>query len=227
MNKTEKFGEFVLKLLDERGWHSIPRRELTIRLLDAAMRAGIFAPPYSRYDLAMKLRVSPTIVDGMLRDKALFCEDLTPMQMNELEDWATYSNQTTSQDIERGQFVFAAQNALEQMQVEALLEKLGIAADYKNNKRLLAIEVKTLVKRIASSNDMQDRLLSKLVTDKRQRAEISLQLNANPHQRLLKLALDAGKEQIGKRVGEKTTEFFLAACNAIWSTAGRSRNESQ
>jgi hypothetical protein len=218
MSKSEKFGELVLQLLNERGWHSIPRRELTIRLLDAAIEAGIIETPFSRYEMAIQLSISPVAIDGLLRDRALICKKISAMQIGDLENWAARSNQTTSEDIQRGFIVFEVRNEAEQIQVEAALEKIGIVADYKNNKRLLIIDIKILINKLSKSIDMREKLLSRLITDKKRFKEIRVQLNDNPQQELWNLALEAGKEQIGKRIGEQTTDFFLAAISAIWDT---------
>lgn len=75
-SKSLKFGNDLIELLDQRGWHSIPRRELTLRLLHLASKADVLDLSLPRLALATRLRISPTTLDGLLRDRALLCSEV-------------------------------------------------------------------------------------------------------------------------------------------------------
>jgi hypothetical protein len=216
MNSIEKFGEAVAKLLDERGWHSIPRRELTIRILDAAMKSGLIAETISRYDLAVKLRVSPGVVDGLLRDRSLYCNQFAKMDIKELAKWAEKANQTTQEDIKKGLFVFQIRNSSEQLPLEALLDELGIVADYKNNKRLLCIDILSLINKITTKKQLNNDFLARIFNNKSQREAVIKEINKDKDIGIPKLLKEAVKEQIGKRLGEKTTELFIELCKSVY-----------
>jgi hypothetical protein len=66
-----RFGQNLLHLLAQRGWNSIPKRELTLHLLHFAEQEGLLDLTAPRMQLSARLKVSPATLDGLLRDRTL------------------------------------------------------------------------------------------------------------------------------------------------------------
>jgi len=87
-DRLAKFGKAILDLLNQRGWNTIPRREMTLYLLHFAEETGLLDLTAPRMQLAARLKVSPATLDGLIRDKALVCGNVSNMNFEEFADWA-------------------------------------------------------------------------------------------------------------------------------------------
>lgn len=69
--QSAKFGEKLIKVLDQREWNSIPKRELVILLLHLSDNAGVIDLNQSRIGLSSRLMIPPTTLDSLIRDRVL------------------------------------------------------------------------------------------------------------------------------------------------------------
>jgi hypothetical protein len=203
------FGQTFLELLDERGWNSIPKREMTIRLLHLASMAGVLDLDAPRMKLARELKIPPSTLDGLLRDRLLLTSSLTSMTDEGFIDWAKANNQTTELDSQHKRVVFSVKSVAIAMSVEAYLDELGLVPDYKNNRRLLVIDLSQLAYVMTHSiSDDPVQLLATLESDRSRRKRL-LEDCEGSQERVLDQLLVAVREQAEKRVGEKTVDFAL------------------
>lgn len=207
---SAQFGKALLELLEIRGWNSIPRRELTLHLLHNAEKAGLLDLAEPRMQLAARLKVSPVTLDGLIRDQALVCGGVSPMDFQEFADWAKRNNQTGYDDAQKGILTFSVQSLEQGMRVEGFLESIGVVPDYRNNRRLLVIDLSRLVAALArESQQSASELLLQLEADEQRREEYKAQAGGS-EKKLLQLFLNALREQAGKHIGEQTLGFMLA-----------------
>lgn len=210
------FGRDIVELLNSRGWLSIPKRDLILHILDSAFRDQILDSEEDRYMLARKLRVSPQTVDNLLRDRFLLCDDQKGVwDENGFFEWLRKNNQTNSQDADAGVAVFAATRPEDRFQVEAILAKLGITPDYKNNRNLLIINIGMMIERVAAKQKTDARQVVKDVLEKTSAQAAELDNLPVNNKDLVKKLIEAAKEQSGKRIGEDTVEAAIM----LWKVA--------
>lgn len=109
----------------------------------AAPRLGSRSVEYRcpRMELARNLKVPPTTLDGLLRDMLLLTISMMVMTEDTFVEWAKANNQTTELDNQRKQVAFSVRSVSTAMAVEGYLEAIGLVPDYKNNRRLLVIDL--------------------------------------------------------------------------------------
>ncbi|POQ98368.1 hypothetical protein AU468_13515 [Alkalispirochaeta sphaeroplastigenens] len=212
LTDNEKFAEFgkqVFKLLDERGWNSIPRREMTIHLIDLAVNAELVNDKEPLVKLARQLMIPPGTLDRLLRDRLLFTRKASAFDDQEFSQWARSNSQTTVDDNKKSQVTFAVASLAEAMQVEAYFDELGLVPDYKNNRRLLVLDLSRLVRALAQiSRTAPVELIDTQQWDARERQE-ALEAAQGSSQTLLSMALQAVREQADQHIGTATVEFAL------------------
>jgi len=205
-----QFGKALLELLDQRGWNSIPRRELTLHLLHNTEQAGLLDLVVPRMQLAARLKVSPATLDGLIRDRALVCGGVSQMDFQEFADWAKNNNQTGHDDAQRGILTFSVQSLEQGMRAEGFLESIGVVPDYRNNRRLLVMDLSRLVAALArESQQSASDLLLQLEEDGQRREELKAQAGGS-EKKLLQQFLKALQEQGNKRIGEETVGFMIS-----------------
>ena len=208
-NAHELFGNGLFVLLNQRGWNAIPKRELVIHLNEQAARAGLVDLDAPRARLVQQLMIPPATLDALLRDRLLLTRQASIFNHEEFSAWARGNHQTSSDDNEKGQLVFSVGGAAESMQVEGYLDSLGIVADYKNNRRLLVLDLGRLVSALSvHSNVLATDLIANCEANDDKRRRLLEQASGSDRQ-LIKLFLRAIREQAEQRVGEKTVEFGL------------------
>jgi hypothetical protein len=205
-----QFGIAILDLLSQRGWNTIPRREMTLHLLHFAEQARLLDLTAPRMRLAAMLKVSPATLDGLIRDKALVCGNVSSMGFEEFVDWAKNNNQTGYDDAQKGILTFSLQSLEQGMQVEGFLDFIGLVPDYRNNRRLLVIDLSRLVAALAQKNQQTaSELLLQLEEDEQRREELSAQTKGS-EKKLLQQFLKAIHEQGNKHIGEETVGFMIS-----------------
>jgi hypothetical protein len=220
-NNHEAFGESVISLLDKHGWNSIPKRELVILLIDMAAKANLIDVNAPRLRLAQRLMIAPTTLDSLLRDRLFLTQQAHEFSQDEFNRWAKNNSQTTVDDNKKAQVTFAVKNLADAIRVEAYLESLGLVADYKNNRRLLVLDLSNLVNRLSDQNK-QSALDLMLAQEKNETLRKKYREKAaGSAQNLLNLLLGAIREQADKHVGEKTVDLALSLIS--W-TKNRLRN---
>ena len=203
------FGQAVLEMLDERGWNAIPKREMTIRLLHLASIAGALDLDAPRMKLARSLKIPPSTLDGLLRDRLLLTSSMMSMTDGDFIEWAKTNNQTTELDSQHKRVVFSVKSVATAMSVEAYLDELGLVPNYKNNRRLLVIDLSQLAYVITHSVSADPvELLASLESDVSRHKRL-LEDCEGSQEKVLDQLLEAIREQADKRVGEKTVEFAL------------------
>lgn len=95
--------------------------------------------------LAKQLRVTPAVLHGLLRDRSLLITGITLMGNEDFEAWIRKSDQTSAADLRAAQLVFQVRGPEERYKVEAYLDEFGVVPEYKNNRRLLVIDIARLV----------------------------------------------------------------------------------
>ena len=222
LKKSLKFGNDLVELLDQRGWHSIPRRELTLWLLHLASNADVLDLSLPRLALAARLRISPITLDGLLRDRALLCSNVRAFDFDQFSQWAYSHWQTGEADESLGLIVFSLTNEEQRMQVEGFLEDISIVPNYKINNRLLEFDLKLLVAKLEARNEIPlSDLVSAIVPDEKKSAEILSKVQANPKRELIGLLMSSLKEQAGKHIGDKTVELLIALLQLTWRSASK------
>lgn len=217
LKKLLKFGNDHVELLDQRGWHSIPRRELTLWLLHLANNADVLELSLPRLALAARLRISPITLDGLLRDRALLCSNARAFDFDQFSQWAYSHWQTGEADESLGLIVFSFSNEEQRMQVEGFLEELSIVPNYKINNRLIEFDLKLLVAKLETRNEvLLNDLVLAIIPDKKKYLAIMPQVEANPKSELKSLLMSALQEQAGKHLGEKTVELVVALFGLAW-----------
>ena len=209
-DRFAQFGEYLLDLLDKRGWNTIPRREMTLHFLYFAEETGLLDLTAPRMQLAARLKVSPATLDGLIRDKALVCGNVSNMDFEKFADWAKNNNQTGHDDAQRGILIFSVQSLDQGMRVEGFLESIGLVPDYRNNRRLLVIDLSRLVAALAQKNQQTaSELLLQLEEDEQRREELRAQAKGS-EKKLLQQLLKAIHEQGNKHIGEETVGFMIS-----------------
>ena len=217
LKKSLKFGNDLVELLDQRGWHTIPRSELKLCLLHLASKADVLDISLPRLTLAARLRISPTTLDGLLRDRALLCSNVRAFDFDQFFQWAYSHWQTGETDESPGLIVFSLTNEEQRMQVEGFLEELSIVPNYKINNRLLEFDLKLLVTKLEARNEIPlNDLVLAIVPDEKKCLAIMPQVEANPKSELKSLLMSALQEQAGKHLGEKTVELVVTLLGLAW-----------
>ncbi|MFO8084292.1 MAG: hypothetical protein R6U27_08245 [Desulfobacterales bacterium] len=205
-----RFGKALLELLDQRGWNTIPRRELTLHLLHQAHLAELLNLDDSRMRLAARLKVSPATLDGLLRDRALVCGNISQMEFQEFAGWAKRNNQTGHDDAQKGVLTFSVKSLEEAMRVEGFLDSIGVVPDYRNNRRLLVIDLSRLVAAISQlSQQSATELMLQLEDDPKERDRLRAQADGS-EKKLLHQFLKAIREQGNRHIGEETVDFMIS-----------------
>lgn len=207
------FGQSVIELLDNRGWHSVPKREMTIHLLHLANQAGLIDIAQPRFSLASRLMISTATLDGLLRDRALLHKEVAQYDDQQFADWLRGNNQTGDQDSKSGYLVIGVNSISERMSVEGYLEMLGVVPDYKNNRQLMVFDLTRLVSSLArisheSPVDLLRAFEVDATTGSKKRRDAEGEIKS-----LIQLGIGAMKEQAGKRIGDKTVEFAISLIN--------------
>jgi len=222
LKKSLKFGNDLVELLDQRGWHTIPRSELKLCLLHLASKADVLDISLPRLTLAARLRISPTTLDGLLRDRALLCSNVRAFDFDQFFQWAYSHWQTGETDESPGLIVFSLTNEEQRMQVEGFLEELSIVPNYKINNTLLEFDLKLPVAKLEARNEIPlSDLVSAIVSDQKKSAEILSNFQANPKRELMGLLMSSLKEQAGKHIGDKTVELLIALLQLTWRSASK------
>ena len=98
-----------------------------------------------RLALSQELMIPASTLDGLLRDRLLLMRQLSGLRHSDFERWERENNQTSLADHERQRVVFALKSMKDGLEVESYLERLGVVPDYKNNRKLLVIDLAQLV----------------------------------------------------------------------------------
>ena len=224
MNPNEKFGTALMAYLDQRGWHAGSRRELTIALLHLASEAGVLDTNRSVYALAMELKVPPRTLETLLRDRMLCFAQPEPYDLEKFLGWIDDNNHTSLEDAKAHRLVVAVPSAAARVSIERFLDELGYVPDFKNNHRLVVIDLDRLLSALVMQTGASDeRLLEGLKLDQRKLSQAR-----DSHRSLLTLALEALSEQAGKHIGESTLELakhlFCSAVQQLGQVRKRERN---
>ncbi len=206
-----KFGEDVFNVLSQRGWNAIPKRELTITLLHLAQTAGLLDLTKSRYTLAAKLKVSPSVLDGLLRDMFLFFGDVKDLSYQNFAEWIRQNNYTSEDEARKQKVVVALRSQEERMTVEKFLDDHNYVPDFKNNNRLLVFDLPRLLTALSQTvNAEPSQLISELGIE-----YIDVAHAGNSEKKLVDLAISALREQFDKNFGEATTELVLTLFKSV------------
>lgn len=216
----QEFGRQIHSLLDQRGWNALPKKELVLRLLDAGFKSGLLDPDENPYKLANRLRVTPVVLDGLLRDRTLLITGMSLMRDEDFAAWIKQSDQTSAADLRAAQLVFQVRGPEERYRVEAYLDGFGIVPDYKNNRRLLVIDIARLITALSrqSRQDAHEVILAFVGGRKKLDGKLKKIIEAAPSadQPLSESLMAALKEQaIDILGGEKTVEALLAVFKCV------------
>jgi len=221
-NQYAEFGEQVVKLLNERGWNSIPKRELVLHLIHLAGNAGILDLSTASIGLARQLKVSPGVLQGLLRDRALI---ISPGETNydreKIIVWLKEHNQTGYDDAQKGRIAFAVPDPVKRMQIESFFEDIGLIPDYKANSRLLVVDLGLLINNVAQRTHQDTSSLAVQIADHLQLAEDTRNKikETGSEKKVGKLIAGSLLEQAEKRIGTKTVELFKYLYNHTNSQA--------
>jgi hypothetical protein len=113
-------------------------------------------------------------------------------------------------DAEKGLMVFSVASIEEAMRVEGYLDAIGVVPDYRNNRKLLVLDLVRLVTSLAvTSNYSPSELLLGFEKDEKKRKE-KMAAAKGSDRLLMKQAIAAFKEQAENQIGEKTVTFALS-----------------
>jgi hypothetical protein len=203
MNINERFGAALIEYLNHRGWHSGSRRELSIALLHYAGEAGALDLDSSRFALSMELKVPPSTLETLLRDRMLYFSKPKPYGLDEFLAWIEENNHTALEDAKLHKLVVALRSPAERLSAERFLDEIGYTPDFKNNHRLIVIDLDRLLSALALKLNVKPAgLLEGLNIDRKKLREAR-----DSQKDLLALALQALTEQAGKQIGVATVEL--------------------
>lgn len=214
MNPTKEqyaqFGQDLVQVLNERGWYNIPKRELVLQLIHLAGKAGILDLSTASLGLARQLKVSPGVLQGLLRDRALMLSPKdTEYESEEITNSLRENNQTGYDDAQKGQVVFAVPDPVKRIQIESFFEDIGLIPDYKANSRLLVVDLGLLINNVAQRTRQDTSSLAVQIADHLQLAEdIRNKIKETGSEKKVgKLIAGSLMEQAEKRIGTKTVEL--------------------
>jgi len=217
MDANERFGRALIEYLNQRGWHSGSRRELSVALLHFAAEAGVLNPGRSRFALSMDLKVPPSTLDGLLRDRVLYFAQPGGYGLEDFLSWIRRCNHTTLEDAKSHRLVVALPSASERLSVERFLDELGYTPDLKNNHRLMVIDLDRLLLALARHLDVRpESLLDGLKIDHAKLMEVR-----DRRRDLLELALKTLSEQAGKHLGESIVDLGVHLCRRAYALIKR------
>jgi hypothetical protein len=134
-----------------------------------------------RIVLGARLRISPTTLDSLLRDRVLLCSNLITFDFDQFSQRAYSHWQTGEADETLGLIVYSLSNEDQRMQVEDFLQELSIVPNYKINNSLLVLDLKLIVAKLIARNEMPlSDLVSAIVPDEKKSAEFISKFQANP-----------------------------------------------
>jgi hypothetical protein len=203
MNANEKFGAALIDHLGQRGWHSGSRRELSVAMLHFAHQAGFLDLNRSIHALAMELKVPPRTLEGLLRDRLLYFAQPEPYGLDQFLSWIGHHNHTSLEDAKNHRLVVAVPSAAERLTIERFMDELGYVPDFKNNHRLVVIDLDRLLSTLSyRSRVSAAELLKGLKLDQQKLSQAR-----DSYRSMLSLALEALSEQAGRHLGEATVEL--------------------
>ncbi len=206
-----QFGKSLIELLDERGWNSIPKKELVLNLIHHAGNAGLLDYNVASMQLAGRLRVSPSTLQNLLRDRMLI---ISPEEIDyndeEIFDLLEEKNQTGYDEAKKGQLVFAIAEPVKRLQLEAFFEEMGLLPDYKNNCKLLVVDMALLLNSMAKVTGQDSFILAEQVAENLKLSEeYQGQIKeASSEKNVAKLLTSAMMEQADKHIGENTVQLL-------------------
>ncbi len=205
----EKFGRNLFDYLCGRGWYSVPRRELTIALLHYADESGLFGSNEKVHSLSSKSKISVNTLEGLLRDRDLFFNDLKDWSDHEFFSWLKSNNYTGDEDLKRGLGVFIVENYSQKFHVESYLESFKIVPDYKNNKKIIVFDLVRLVEALSKKAECSTKNLMLEVIDSSIKHKQKLAQEDDTSEDLQKLFLKAVREQVDKKLGTDTAALVI------------------
>ena len=117
-----QFGKSLIELLDERGWNSMPKKELVLNLIHHAGNAGLLDYKVASMQLAGRLRVSPNTLQNLLRDRMLI---ISPEEINydeeEIFNLLDQKNQTGFDEAKKGEPIIAYSRASQKIAAGSFL----------------------------------------------------------------------------------------------------------
>jgi len=147
--------------------------------------------------------VPPGTLETLLRDRMLYFSKPRLCSLDEFIAWIHKNNHTALEDAKLHKLVSALRPPLERLSVECFLDELGYTPDFKNNHRLLVIDLDRLLAALVLKLNVEPvGLLEGLNIDRKKLREAR-----DSQKDLLALALQALTEQTGKKIGEVTVEL--------------------
>ena len=208
----EKFTKDIIEFLNEHGWDSYSKKEIKLFLFFLAQKYEYITPDKVNLEFAKKMKMTKTRLKNVLLESQLHFGNISSDVINILSALFE-NNETTYNDLQKGEFKFNIRNPILKEQLVDLLEENRMTPDFKNNKAILILEISSLMNLIEKEEQIKQEDLFREITDNIKKENITdfngfVEKFNQKEITLGNAVIGFLKEQSEDKIGKSITEYF-------------------